>query len=87
MFDAPPQTVEEGFITFESATISADGDTVQIGPENAGLALSAVDTPGAFSIQRFEEESKEGRTDEVVTRITFTPEHLSKDLCLRFEIG
>ncbi len=87
VFDAPPQAVEEGFITFESAAISADGDTVQIGPENAGLALSAVDTPGAFSIQRFEEESKEGRTDEVVTRIAFTPEHLSKDLCLRFEIA
>ena len=87
VFDAPPQTVEEGFITFESVAISADGDTVQIGPENAGLALSAVDTPGAFSIQRFKEESKEGRTDEVVTRIAFTPEHLSKDLCLQFEIA
>ena len=87
VFDHPPQTLEEGFITFESATISQDGRAVQIGPKDRGIALSAVDTPGMFSVKRFEEESKEGRTDEVVTRIIFTPEHLSQDLCLRFEMA
>ena len=62
-------------------------DSVQFGPKGEGITLSAVDTPGAFSVKRFEEESKEGRTDEVVTRVIFTPAELSQDLCLRFAMG
>ncbi len=86
VFDHPPQTLEEGFITFESVTISRDRDAVQIGPKNKGIALSAVDTPGKFSVERFEEESKEGRTGKVVARVTFTPEYLATDLRLKFAI-
>ena len=80
-----PQTLQEGFITFEDVQI--DADSVQFGPKGEGITLSAVDTPGAFSVKRFEEESKEGRTDEVVTRVIFTPSELLQDLCLRFAMG
>ena len=85
VFDSVPQTLEEGFITFEDMHI--DGGSVQFGPKGEGITLSAVDTPGAFSVKRFEEESKEGRTGEVVTRVIFTPSELSQDLCLRFAMG
>ena len=85
VFDNVPQTLEEGFITFED--VQVDGDSVQIGPRGEGITLSAVDTPGTFAVKRFEEESKEGRTDEVVTRVIFTPKELSQDLCLRFAMG
>ena len=82
VFDSVPQTLEEGFITFEDVQVY--GDSVQVGPQGEGITLSAVDTPGTFSVKRFEEESKEGRTDEVVTRVIFTPAELSQDFCLRF---
>ena len=67
--------------------INRGGRSVQIGPKSKGITLSAVDIPGKFSINRFEEASDEGRTDQVVTRVIFTPEQLSKELCLRFTMG
>jgi len=83
-FSSKPESLEEGFITFESAKISEN--SVQIGPKSRGITLRAVDALGKFSIKQFEEESKEGRTDKVVTRIIFTPKQMAKELCLRFVI-
>jgi hypothetical protein len=87
VFGRKPRTLEEGFITFETVKINRGGRSVQIGPKSKGITLSAVDIPGKFSIKRFEEASDEGRTDQVVTRVIFTPEQLSKELCLRFTMG
>ena len=88
VFDEPPSALEEAFITFEKQVLVAeDGLSVSIGPVESLLHLTAVDTPGQFHVTRMEEESKEGRTDQVITRITFVPETLVKTMCLRFEIG
>jgi len=86
-FDHAPNTLEEAFITFEPATISQDGRSVQIGPADDSLRLSAVDAPGQFHVKQLVEESKEGRADEVITRITFVPETLGVQMRLQFEIA
>jgi hypothetical protein len=38
-------------------------------------------------VERLEEESKEGRTGEVVTRIVFTPARLARQMVLRFRLA
>ncbi len=86
-FSRKPKFLEEAFITFEKATVARNGRSVQIGSRPKGLVLSAVDTPGRFSAERLVEESKDGRTDDVITRITFVPGRLEKEMCLRFEVG
>ena len=86
-FACTPKSLEEAFITFERASVSRNGRSVLIGPEGDQLRLSAVDTPGQFRAVRLVEESKEGRTDEVITRITFVPEKLDLEMDLRFEIS
>jgi len=86
-FDEIPRCLEEGFITFEEATLSQDGQSVKLGAQGNALCLTAINTPGAFSTRRLVEESKEGRTDEVITRITFAPDKLDVEMCLRFEIS
>ena len=85
-FSRAPQSLEEAFITFEKVTVARNGCSVQIGPKSRGLTLRAVDTPGRFRSKRLVEESKEGRTDDVITRITFVPAKLGKELRLRFEM-
>jgi len=86
-FDEIPCCLEEGFITFEKATVSQDEQSVKLGAQGNALCLTAINTPGAFSARRLVEESKEGRTDEVITRITFAPDKLDVEMCLRFEIS
>ncbi|MFB3041837.1 MAG: hypothetical protein ACE1ZS_08620 [Candidatus Poribacteria bacterium] len=86
-FDETPRCLEEGFITFEEVTLSQDGQSVKLGAQGNALCLTAINTPGAFSTRRLVEESKEGRTDEVITRITFAPDKLDVEMCLRFEIS
>ena len=87
-FAGTPESLEEAFITFEKATVAGDGRSVQIGPKTKGIALSAGETPGAFRVQRLEAESKQdGRTGDVITRITFVPKNLDMEMCLRFEIA
>ena len=49
--------------------------------------IAAVDTPGQFSVARLVEASKEGRGDNVITRIAFTPKTLAKDMHLQFQVG
>ena len=86
-FSREPRSLEEAFITFEGVKVLQNGRSVQIGPKNGGVVLSAPDTPGEFSFKRLVEESKEGRGNQVITRITFIPEELSKGLVTRFVIA
>ena len=58
-----------------------------IGPKEGGITLTAIDTPGRFTFSRLVEESKEGRTGEVITRIIFVPDRLEKQMSLQFGIG
>ena len=86
-FSRQPRSLEEAFITFEKATVAGNRRSVQIGPKRKGMTLQAVETPGSFGVKRLVEESKEGRSDRVITRITFVPEKLEKEMRLRFEIA
>lgn len=86
-FDETPESVEEAFITYEGVTVHANGGTVAIGPSDDAVILSAgVDTTGRFSVDVLEEESKEGRTDQVVKRIRFIPDKLATAMDLSFDI-
>lgn len=40
-----------------------------------------------FRVERLEEESKEGWTEAVVTRIVFRPARLAKQMRLRFRVA
>jgi len=86
-FASPPESLEEAFITFESVTVARNGKSVQIGPRRNGLTLTVVGAPGRFRAKRLVEESKDGRTEDVITRVTFTPAKLRKEMELKFEIG
>ena len=86
-FGRAPRSVEEAFITFESAAIAAGGRSVQIGPKRGGVRLAAVEGAGRFTAERLVEESKEGRSGEVITRLVFTAKKLAKTMRLAFEIA
>jgi hypothetical protein len=85
-FTKKPKSLEEAFITYERVTVAKTRASVRIGRRADGLSLRAVDCPGTFRASRLVEESKDGRTDDVITRITFVPRTLSKEMQLRFEI-
>ena len=80
-----PTALEAGFITCESVVVS--GKKVQIGPKRGGLTLEAIDCDGKFKAKKYVEASKEGRTDEVVTRISFVPSKLEKTMVLKFSVA
>jgi len=86
-FSKPPRALEEAFITFEDKVVVAkNGRSVRLGPRRKGLTIKAA-APGRFRARRLVKESKEGHTDDVLTRITFTPRKLAKTMTLRFEIA
>ena len=86
LFRREPRAVEEAFITFEPARVARDGRSVAIGKGKQKLTLASKGTEGTFAAQRLVEESKEGRADRVVTRITFAPATLEKQITLAFTI-
>jgi hypothetical protein len=83
-FERMPRSVEEVFVTYEQARVK--GGAVRIGPERGGVTLKS-EVAGRFRVERLEEESKEGRTGEVVTRIVFTPARLARQMVLRFRLA
>jgi len=85
-FARRPRSLEEAFITFEKATVARGGRAVRIGPKGDQLQLKAVGTEGRFTAKRLVEESKEGRTGEVITRIAFVPVQLEREMTLKFEM-
>jgi len=85
-FSRKPTILQEAFITFETATIGRNGATVRIGPRSRNVTLTAPNTPGRFRVEKLDAESKEGKEDRIVTRITFEPEHLAARMDLVFEI-
>ena len=86
-FKQRPKSVEEAFITFQTATVARNRKSVQVGSKIKGIVIEAIDTPGRFGAKRLVEESKEGRSvTDVITRITFTPEKLAKAMRLRFTL-
>jgi len=87
-FKGKAKPVEEAFITFETATVSKDKQSVRIGSKPRGIGIRALDTPGSFSVEVLQEESDaHRRTDDIVTRITFRPTRPSREMTLAFRIG
>ncbi len=72
-------------ITFENVTIGRGGRSVQIGPKGKGVMISTA-SKGKFAVTTLTEESKEGRADEPIKRITFTPAILGRSMELAFVI-
>ncbi len=85
-FTRKPASLEEAFVTYEKARTVKGGRAVLIGERERSVTLSAKETPGEFETERLVEESKEGRTDKVLTRITFAPASLEKSMRLVFDV-
>jgi hypothetical protein len=87
-FKGKAKPVEEAFITFEKVTVSGDGRHVRIGTRSRGIGIRAADTPGRFAAEVLQEESDaHRRTEDIITRITFTPATPAREITLRFLIG
>ena len=85
-FSRSPKSLEEAFVTFEKATVTRSGKSVQIGPKSNGLTIDCS-VPGTFSVERLEEAAKtDGKNNEVITRIAFVPKKLSREMTLAFRI-
>ncbi|HAA74323.1 TPA: hypothetical protein DCE37_04290 [Candidatus Latescibacteria bacterium] len=86
-FARAPKSLEEVFITFEKATVARNRKSVQIGTRTNGVQI-VPNADGAFSIERLTEAAKlDGKNNEVITRISFTPKKRNKHMTLRFIIG
>ena len=86
-FTRKPRALEEAFITFEPVRITRGGRSAVIGTRPNAVTLRSTGDPGTFAAERLVEESKEGRSDGVVTRITFTPATLARELTLAFTVS
>ena len=84
-FSRKPKSVEEAFVTFEPASAAKGGRDVKIGRRGGQVTLSASQ-PGRFKVERLVEESKEGRSGGVLTRIAFRPARLAREMRLVFEV-
>ena len=86
-FSRQPRSVEEAFITYGPVRVATGGKSVRIGTKADGLTIRAEDTPARFRAKRLPEESKEGRTGDVITRITFEPAGLRRSMSLSFRLS
>ena len=84
-FDRKPRKLEEAFITFEDVAVGSGGRSVQIGSKSKGITLTTA-TKGKFSVVTLTEESKEGRADEPIRRITFVPAALDRNMEISFTV-
>ena len=85
-FSRKPRSLEEAFITYEPVRVARGARSVVIGKGRRAVTLTA-EAPGRFAAERLVEESKEGRADAVVTRITFVPAKLDRQMALAFTIA
>jgi hypothetical protein len=84
-FDRKPRKLEEAFITFEDVAVGSGGRSVQIGSKSKGITLTTA-TKGKFSVVTLTEESKEGRADQPIRRITFVPAALDRNMDISFTV-
>ena len=80
--------VEEAFVTFEKATVSRGSGSVRIGSAKDGIVIRSEGLSGRFTVERLEEAArKEGKGNQVITRIAFTPDKLAQQMTVRFRIS
>ena len=85
-FSKRPKSLLEAFVTFEIVQVARGGQSVQIGPRGKGVSIRIEGAAGRFAVTALTEESKEGRTDKTIQRITFTPRTLGREMALTFVI-
>jgi len=83
-FTRSPSSIEEAFVTFQPARAAKGGRSVTIGKGQNSMRLSVSGAAGRFAVQRLVEESAVGRTQDVLTRITFRPQRPRKHMELTF---
>ncbi len=87
-FTRSPGEVEEAFVTFEKATVSRGSGSVRIGSAKDGIVIRSEGLSGRFTVERLEEAArKEGKGNQVITRIAFTPDKLAQQMTVRFRIS
>jgi len=84
-FSRRPEAIEEAFVTFEPARATRGGRRVMIGQGARRTALTAGQD-GVFTVQKMTQESKQGPSQKLVTRIAFTPAALAAELMLTFHM-
>lgn len=86
VFSKRPASLEEGFVTFEKATVIGKGKAVRLGPARGGAILSAGQ-PGRFKVEMRVEKPEHTPPDRPpLQRITFVPGKTSKAFNLTFKI-
>lgn len=86
-FSESPTALQEAFVTFEAAVVADDRRSVMVGSEGAAVRLVADDgTAGTFSVEDLPDSIPQGRTGEMLRRITFEPAKLNKAMSLRFRV-
>jgi hypothetical protein len=86
-FSREPSSLEEAFITHQAVRLLNGGQAVQIGPMRGGLTLRADDTPGRFHSQPMSDATAQLRSPlGPLTRITFVPATLSREMRLMFSM-
>jgi hypothetical protein len=86
-FDTPPSSVEEVFMTYEEARLEEGARSVKITGADGATATLTAGAEGTFAIAPLVEESKEGRDERTLTRISFTPTRLARAMTLAFTIA
>jgi hypothetical protein len=86
VFSRQPKALEEGFVTYEPAAVLKGRKQVRIGKGRRSVVLTCSEGAGRFDGRRFEEEAKDGRAGEVVTRIVFTPQRLEREMVFEFAV-
>lgn len=85
LFQETPVSIEEAFVTYETAEIEQGAVIIKSGDQF--VRLQAMDGNGSFEVVPMTEESREGKNDRVVIRIRYIPAELSRHMILRFKIS
>ena len=84
-FTELPQSIDEGFVTFETVTLDREGRAARIGRGETMTILRADDsTPGTFSLMDLPASIEDGRDGRLLRRISFKPALLSLRMTLSF---
>jgi hypothetical protein len=86
VFDAPPATLVEAFVTFEPVTVTDEAGAVVIGTGDAAARLEAAGVPGRFAVTPLPETARETRDGQTLKRITFEPKTLASTMALSFRL-
>jgi hypothetical protein len=85
-FRRTPRSMACQFITLDRVRIAKRGRQARIAGGSSGLTI-ATSAPGTFSVEVLRDEAKADGKDRPVSRITFVPKRLARDMTLTFAIA